>query len=128
MRDETLLLRQVHPSFVQQGRVTSQAFRPTPKDQGLLSVYDGDLISPEHAWQHYAGTLGLASQGVMGVTVAQCLRESLPVTSDPVPFPEHAVIDFRALTDREVENKSKRLRMYAQARGWQYLGGSLLGS
>jgi hypothetical protein len=38
MTPETLLLRQIHPSFVQAGRVTSQAFRPTPKDGSLLSI------------------------------------------------------------------------------------------
>ena len=47
MTGTTLLLRQIHPSFVQDGRVTSQAFRPTPKDESLLSVYDGDQITPE---------------------------------------------------------------------------------
>jgi hypothetical protein len=44
MTEATLLLRQVHPSFIQHGRVTSQVFRPTLKDKRLLSVYDGDLI------------------------------------------------------------------------------------
>ena len=36
-----LLHRQVHPSWIQEGRITSQAFSPTPKDLGLLSVYLG---------------------------------------------------------------------------------------
>ena len=52
MNNETLLLRQIHPSFIQAGHITSQAFRPTPKDQNKLSVYDGDQISAEDAWQH----------------------------------------------------------------------------
>jgi hypothetical protein len=55
MTGATFLLRQVHPSFVQAGRVTSQAFRPTPKDRSLLSVYDGDQITPEAAWIHFTG-------------------------------------------------------------------------
>ena len=42
MTDETLLLRQVHPSFLQDGVVSSQVFRPTPKDECKLSAYDGD--------------------------------------------------------------------------------------
>ena len=33
-----VLFRQVHPSWIQAGKPTSQAFRPTPKDRGLLSV------------------------------------------------------------------------------------------
>ena len=42
MTPDTLLLRQIHPGFIQGGRVTSQAFRPTPKDEFLLSVDNGD--------------------------------------------------------------------------------------
>jgi hypothetical protein len=38
LNDTTLLHRQINPSWVQQGRVTSQAFRPTPKDESKLSV------------------------------------------------------------------------------------------
>ena len=53
MTDDTLLLRQIHPSFVQSGRVTSQAFRPTPKDEFLLSVYDGDRIEAQASWRHF---------------------------------------------------------------------------
>lgn len=52
MTPDTLLLHQIHPSFIQYGRVTSQAFRPTPKDEGFLSVDDGDIEDgnpyPEH--------------------------------------------------------------------------------
>ncbi|OQC41352.1 MAG: hypothetical protein BWX66_00754 [Deltaproteobacteria bacterium ADurb.Bin058] len=46
MNVHTLLLRQIHPDFIQNQRVSSQAFRPTPKDERKLSVYDGDLITP----------------------------------------------------------------------------------
>ena len=66
MNDTTLLYRQIHPSFVQDGRVTSQAFRPTPKDQNQLSVYDGDLIGPPAAFEHYTEKLKHASVGVLG--------------------------------------------------------------
>jgi hypothetical protein len=63
MNAQTLLLRQIHPSFVQQGRVTSQAFRPTPKDESKLSMYDGDQITPEASWRHYTVTLRFESIG-----------------------------------------------------------------
>jgi hypothetical protein len=45
MKPETVLLRQVHPDFIPDGQLTSQAFMPFPKDDGQLSVYDGDQIS-----------------------------------------------------------------------------------
>ena len=63
MNNDTLLLRQVHPSWIQNGRVTSQAFTPTPKDNGHLSSYDGDMISAEAAWRHYTNKLGYESSG-----------------------------------------------------------------
>lgn len=118
MTGATLLLRQVHPSFIRQGRVTSQAFRPTPKDQSLLSVYDGSLIAVEASWIHYTTILKLASVGTMAVTVDECTAESLPVRSDPVTFPEHAVIDFSGFTNNECEKKGKKLKVRAEARGW----------
>lgn len=38
---EEELFRLVHPSFVHDGRVSSQALRPTPKDQNLLRSTGG---------------------------------------------------------------------------------------
>lgn len=120
MIGQTLLLRQVHPSFVQAGRVTSQTFRPTPKDDSLLSVYDGDMISAEDAWTHFTNRGDCSSAGVLAVTVDECVAEGLTARADPEPFPEHAVIEFTGLSDTQKEKKSKKLRAKAEARGWQY--------
>ena len=120
MTGDTLLLRQVHPSWVNDGQPTSQAFRPTPKDEHKLSVYDGDLISADDAWAHYTSKLGNRSAGVVGVTVAECHGCSLVVTPDPEAFPEHALIDFAALPKREVYRRAKRLSDHAERRGWLY--------
>ena len=121
MTDETLLLRQIHPNFVQNDRVTSQAFRPTPKDEGKLSVYDGDMISAEDSWKHHTG-LGLESAGVLAITVQECDAESLVVCPSPDVFPEHAHIDFNGpgLSKTEIRGKAKRLLAAALERGWQY--------
>jgi hypothetical protein len=120
MTGVTLLLRQIHPSFVQAGRVTSQAFRPTPKDEGQLSVYDRDQITPEAAWDHFTTTLACASVGSLAVTVDECAAEQLTARPDPEPFREHVVIDFRALSDNQAEKKGKKLKAKAEARGWQH--------
>ena len=118
MIDATIVYRQIHPSFVQAGFPTSQAFRPTPKDESKLSVYDGDLITAENAFQHYINQLGLSSVGVMGLTVSECAAESLAVYSEPIRFREHAVIDFSELTDKVCRNVSKYLQAKAVQRGW----------
>lgn len=118
MNDATIVYRQIHPSFVQAGFPTSQAFRPTLKDESKLSVYDGDQITPENLFNHYVHELSLSSVGVMGLTVAECAAESLAVRSDPVHFPEHAIIDFSELTDKDCRTKSKKLQSKAVQRGW----------
>ena len=120
MTDDTLLLRQVNPAWIQDGRITSQVFRPTPKDLKRLSVYDGDQISAEDAWSHYVKKLRLSSGGVVAVTVAECEEQDLPVAPDPVPFPEHVVIKFDDHTNSQIKTKAKLLTQAAETRGWQY--------
>ena len=122
MNNATLLLRQIHPSFIQNDRITSQAFRPTPKDEKKLSVYDGDLIDSVATFEHYTQELKLASVGVMGVTVDECNTLNLPCRHDPEPFPEHAIIDFSDLAESAVTKKSKLLKKKAEFRGWLYRG------
>ncbi|MGI6354263.1 MAG: hypothetical protein GX937_00835 [Lentisphaerae bacterium] len=120
MNDQTLLLRQIHPGFVQDGRPSSQAFRPTPKDEQKLSVYDGDQITPANAFEHYTQALKLESSGVMAVSVEECKKLELPVTPDPKPFPEHALIDFSSCSKSAAEKKAKLLKSKAIVRGWLY--------
>lgn len=121
MNSATLLLRQVHPTWVQSGRVTSQVFKPTPKDQQRLSVYDGGQITAKDAWGHYTAKLGHKSAGVLAVSVEECQAQKLTAESDPTPFPEHAVIIFDDYTNSQIEKKAKCLRQYAVLRGWQFI-------
>lgn len=116
----TLLYRLINPSWVQAGRVTSQAFRPTPKDDNKLSVYDGDLIRPEAAWQHFTEQRGLASIGIVAVSVAECAEVELPACSDPGDFPEHAIIDFTGKSNSQRDKCSKILRSKSEVRGWLF--------
>lgn len=120
MNGDTLLLRQVNPSWIQQGKITSQVFRPTPKDNNKLSAYDGDQITAENSWGHYTKTLAFASFGVMAVSVNECQREELPSAPDPDEFPEHVVIDFSQYGTSQQEKKSKKLKRCAEKRGWLY--------
>ena len=61
MTGSTLLLRQFNPSWVQAGRVTSQAFKPTPNDNKRISVYDGDQVTDEDFWHHYTEQMSHSS-------------------------------------------------------------------
>ena len=120
MNSETILIRQIHPSFVQNGRVGSNAFYPTPKDEGKLSTYDGDKIDAESAWHHYTNDLQHDSAGAFGISVAECSSLDLPVSEDPKPFPEHVLVDFTAFGSSAVKKKGKKLRNFAIERGWLY--------
>lgn len=120
MDSDTLLLRQIHPSFVQNGRPTSQAFRPAPKDECFLSVDDGSKISPRASWERFTKTPECRSAGVMAVTYSECSEQGLPVIADGDPFPEHCSIDFSNLTKGTVEKKAKILVRRAAERDWLF--------
>ena len=120
MNPETPLWRQIHPSFLVGDQPGSQAFRPTPKDQDLLSFDDGRRITAEASWQRHTGSRSLASIGVIGLTVAECAGECLPVMADGVPDPEHVSVSFAGKTTGQRKAISKRLRDFAVARGWQF--------
>jgi hypothetical protein len=122
--DDEVLFRQVHPSFVRDGRPSSQAFRPTPKDQGRLSVARGSLTTAAGAFQHYTERLRLSSAGTWGLTVGECREQGLPAVADPltappetVADPAHAVIDFTAHSGSQAEAKGTRLARKAFERG-----------
>jgi hypothetical protein len=112
-------LRQVHPSFVQDGRATSQVFLPTDKDENQLSVDDGDRITPLDSWERYTVTFGYKSAGILAVTPDECEAIDLSVFSDGIPYPDHCYIDFADLIRKEAKKKAKLLLSCAEERGWQ---------
>ena len=124
MNSDTLLYRMASPSFMKDGLATSPTFRPTRKDNGRLSVYDGDQISAREAYEHFTNPppgLGQRAVGVLAITVAECESRNLIVMPDPLPgFPEHAVIDFTGISGSRIRVVARALREFANARGWQY--------
>ena len=116
-----LLLRQVPSAWVQGDRVTSQSFKPFPKDNNRVSVYRDDLMSAEEAWRHYTEELRLNSVGIVAVSTDECRDENLTVDLDGVPYPAHASIVFPAdLPKKRIERIAGCLAAKARARGWQY--------
>ncbi len=111
---EELLHRQIHPDWIQAGRPSSQAFRPTPKDAGLLSVSRGSLTTAAAAYKLHTEQRGLKSAGVWSIRVQDCDDAELEAFGDPLPEPvldpAHAVIDFRALKDKDARVKSQQLK------------------
>lgn len=129
MTEETILLRQVHPSFVQANNIstqvfiTSQTFKPTPKDNGKLSIYNGEKFTAETAFTHFIDA-GHKSAGVLGVTPNECQSVSNVLTchEDNDPFDGHGYIDYNSLdSNNAIEKAAKKLKAAAIARGWLYL-------
>ena len=117
----SLLLRPVNPNWIRNGRITSQVFKPTQKDQKKLSVYDGRKITAEGSYLHYTGKLCLTSVGVMAVTVSECPQQDLAETPDPKPCsPEYTIVDFSRHSNSATKAKAKDLTAAARVRGWQY--------
>ena len=120
MTVDTLLLRQIHHGFVQNGRVTSQAFRPTPKDEDQLSVDRGDMITPEASWRRFCLQPDCSSAGVMAISNGECSTCGVSVIQDGDPYPEHCYLDFAPFSRKESEKIGKKLAASAHTRGWLY--------
>jgi hypothetical protein len=118
MNQGTHLLRQVNPGFIRDGKITSQVFRPTSKDNSKLSLYNGDLISPEDAFAHFTEQPECKSIGIVAVIKAECDDEDLPIIEDGIPFPEHCTLDFTGLAKSMIKQKATFLKNYAEKRGW----------
>ena len=120
MTEATLLLRQIHPTFIQNGKVTSQAFRPTPKDEDQLSVDNGDMITAEDSCKRFCAQPECTSAGVMAVSQAECTGCRVPVVEDGIPYSEHCFLDFAGLSNNQAGKIGKKLAVKAQERGWLY--------
>ncbi len=118
---DELLFRQVHPTFVQDERPSSQAFKPTPKDEKQLSVARGSLTDPVSAHDLHVRAKGLQSAGTWAISVAEAQAEGLPTLPDPltepVADPAHALVDFTAHSNSQVNTKGSRLAAKARDRG-----------
>ena len=81
--EDELLLRQVHPNFIIESRITSQAFLPTEKDDKKLSVNRSSMISAHEAFDLHTQQKKLQSVGVWGISVGEVLTfDSLSIESD----------------------------------------------
>lgn len=126
-----VMLRQVHPKFFVDGRVSSQVFRPEARDEGLLSVHQECMVTAKQAHDDHVAD-GFGTCGVVSVTVAQCASETIELGVVEAPLsiadappdhrndPAHAAIDFRGVGGKTAEKRGRRLATIAWAGGWRY--------
>lgn len=120
---DEVLFRQIHPEFIEGEYPTSQAFAPTPKDYGKLSVDRSSITNAKASHELYTRT-GLSSVAVFGVSVAEFRSQGLTCHGDPITEcdrmpgnPAHAFGDFNPFGTNQQKNKAKRLKLVAIARG-----------
>ena len=102
-----VLFRQVHPSWVHDGVPTSQAFTPTPKDEGELSIARGSRTTAEAAYKHYTTVQKFASAGTWAVTVSEANDAGLECFDDDQPdLLAHGIVDFRASAKRRPRGRA----------------------
>lgn len=118
------LLRQVHPNFYVNGRISSQAFEATQAHDFFLSVSQASLTSARHAFELYTNDFGLSSACVCTVTVGEveavdlsAYHEPTPATPDTPADPAHAIIDMSKLPRKQRKKRAGSLAKYARDRG-----------
>lgn len=124
---EDILLRQIHPLHVQNGRIGSPVFSPTENDEDKLSCSQKNLISEKNSHQTYTTVKNLKSCGIASVSISEVQITSLkayssPTTEGPSPAADtfdqaHAHIDFSTSTSKsDRRNKAKALAEKARQR------------
>jgi len=122
-----LLWRQVNPQFVNNGQVTSQAFRPNSGDGNLISTCREEKQDARGAFEFYTTVLGRDSAGTWAVSVEQVVAVGARAFDDsesetaPQPCPPgHTSIDVRPFGPGRVKAISTVLSRHANVRGRQY--------
>ena len=126
-----LVYRQVHPSHAPDGVPSSQAFNPTPKDEGKLSVDDSRRVTAEGSWTHFTKNLGFQSAGTWAISFEEITAAGdLVLRKNPIEDseeglknnPAHCLIDFNKVTSKGHQTKrAQHLAIRASARGCQFM-------
>ncbi len=119
---DELLMRQVHPKNVQEGRLWSGAFTPTRADAGLLSADRDSIISPKDAYERYLRAKALVQAGgTWGVSIDEFAAIGLECYGDPVAGNDaHVLVNFAAKGEANEKGLGKLAYSKASARGRLY--------
>ena len=115
--------RQVHPSWVDEGHPTRQAFSPSTKDKGCLSLDRSIDITAKQSYESFTA-LGLMSEAVYGIAASEFEEEPNPIECYASPIeeddhinPHHSHADFSGLNKSQRKAKITELRRVALSRG-----------
>jgi hypothetical protein len=115
--------RQVNPSWVDEGHPTRQAFSPSTKDYGCLSLDRSISITAKQSFENFTA-LGLKSEAVYGIAASEFGEEPNPIECHASPIeedvyinPHHSHADFNGLSKGQRKAKITELRRVALSRG-----------
>lgn len=119
---DELLMRQVHPNMMQEGRLWSGAFTPTRADNGLLSADRDSILSPKDAYERYLKLKTMTQAGgTWGVSINEFRAIDLVCYSDPLPDNDaHVLVDYLARGANQEKRLGKLAYAKASARGRLY--------
>lgn len=125
MTESTNLHRQIPPDVghVQyengQMRIATNNFHPSSKDDGKLSVYNGEKFTAEASFEHY--TANYKSVGVFSLAKQAFQSHDLEPNEDSDPFDGHVSVDYTSKLKPEIRNIAKKLRQTAVTDGWAFV-------
>jgi hypothetical protein len=118
-----VLLRQIHPTFIENGEPSSDRFRPSDEDENMLSLDRSLLVTPSESHANYVAS-GRLSAAVFGLSVSEFESETIPCSEDPLEAtatapanPAHSLADYSVHLMRQQKIIGKRLKRVAVARG-----------
>lgn len=119
---DELLMRQLHPNNIQEGRLWSGAFTPTKADAGHLSSDRDSIISPKDAYERYLRAKALTQGGgTWGVSINEFVALGLECYADSIPGNDaHALVDFAAKGAEKEMALGKLAASKASVRGRLY--------
>ena len=121
---ELLTYREVHPTWVVNSRLSSQAFKPTKKDAGKLSIRNSEKITAEASYKFQTEKLNFKSVGNWAISVGEIIENALQCIESPKvdepQDPSHCHMDFATLTGGQIQTKADKLVVAARNRGPTY--------
>lgn len=133
LADEIRMLRQIHPSFINQGQPDTRAWKPNEGDEGEVSCDRDDMKTPAEAWHDYTVSRKKRSAGTQAVTVEEvrsvatrmrieglCAKWT-PIREQPGESENneaHSSIVYPEMSKSDIRKVSSALRDLSAARGW----------